>query len=320
MPCKVYAAQGEELGDLAKKNFAILGRWARTKTRAATNQAACEPLRTNGVEFMHRLIDRLVLLSLLCCALSWGLSSNEAQAASDQEKGLSIAQEMHRRDQGWSDQRVSMQMILRNRQGQESQRQVRVRTLEMDGDGDKSLTIFDQPRDLKGTAFLSFTHALEPDEQWLYLPALKRVKRISSANKSGPFMGSEFAYEDLTSQEVAKYAYRWLRDETFEGRESSVIERVPKYENSGYARQVVWVDKMIWRALKVDYYDRKNALLKTLRATDYQQYVECFWRASRMQMDNHQSAKRTVLNWSDYEFMTGLSAADFDRNSLKRAR
>lgn len=265
---------------------------------------------------MHRLIGSLVML----LTLSSGLPSGTAQAASDQEKGLSIAQEMDRRDQGWSDQRVSMQMILRNRQGQESQRQIRVRTLEIVGDGDKSLTIFEQPRDLKGTAFLSFTHALEADEQWLYLPALKRVKRISSANKSGPFMGSEFAYEDLTSQEVAKYAYRWLRDETFEGRESSVIERVPVYENSGYARQVVWVDKVIWRPLKVDYYDRKNTLLKTLRASDYQQYVKRFWRASRMQMDNHQSGKRTVLNWSEYEFMTGLSAADFDRNSLKRVR
>jgi hypothetical protein len=62
-------------------------------------------------------------------------------------------------------------------------------TIEVKGDGDKSLSIFDSPRDVKGTALLTFTHALESDEQWLYLPALKRVKRISFSNKSGPFLG-----------------------------------------------------------------------------------------------------------------------------------
>lgn len=256
----------------------------------------------------------------ICMALSFVILPVHSIAMTAQEKGLAIAEEMHQRDHGWGDQRVSMQMILRNRQGQESERQIRVHSLEVDGDGDKTLTVFDEPRDLKGTAFLSFTHALEPDEQWLYLPAIKRVKRISSANKSGPFMGSEFAYEDLTSQEVAKYSYRWLRDENFEGRESMVIERIPAYEKSGYTRQLVWVDKAIWQVLKVDYYDRKDSLLKTLTVSDYQQFKQRFWRPSSMQMANHQTGKVTLLKWSGYQFLTGLSDADFDRNALKRAR
>jgi len=89
------------------------------------------------------------------------------------------------------------------------------------------------------------THALTPDDQWLYLPALKRLKRISSRKKSGPFMGSEFAYEDMSSQEVEKYRYKWLRDETVEGRDAYVVERRPTYEYSGYTRQIVWIDKEI---------------------------------------------------------------------------
>lgn len=239
---------------------------------------------------------------------------------SAQERGLAIAQEMHQRNAGWGDQRVAMQMTLRNRQGQESHRQIRVRTLEVDGDGDKSLTIFDQPRDVKGTAFLSFTHPLRADDQWLYLPALKRVKRISSANKSGSFMGSEFSYEDLNSQEVDKYTYRWLRDEDTDNSHVMVIERIPVYEHSGYTRQIVWIDKMIWRPLKVEYYDRKNSLLKTLRSSDYQQYEQHFWRASSMHMQNHQSGKSTQLTWSGYKFNTGLDDADFDRSVLERIR
>ncbi|HSJ48359.1 MAG TPA: outer membrane lipoprotein-sorting protein, partial [Gammaproteobacteria bacterium] len=117
-----------------------------------------------------------------------------ALAETPEERGLAIAREADRRDQGWGDSSASMAMILRNSQGDESHRQVRVRNLEVEGDGDKTLTIFDEPLDVKGTALLTYSHKTGPDDQWLYLPSLARVKRISSRNKSGPFMGSEFAY------------------------------------------------------------------------------------------------------------------------------
>ncbi len=243
-----------------------------------------------------------------------------AQAETPEEKGLAIAIEADRRDTGWQDQTARLKMVLRNRHGQESTRLIRTRTLEVEGDGDKSLSIFDSPRDVKGTAFLSYTHALEPDEQWLYLPALKRVKRISSNNKSGPFMGSEFAYEDLTSQEVEKYTYKFLRDDQLDGRPVFVIERKPAYKYSGYTRLITWLDKEMYQPLKVEFYDRKGALLKTLTASDYQQYLGRYWRPGKMRMVNHQTQKSTDLYWSDYRFKTGLTARDFDRNSLKRAR
>ncbi len=241
-------------------------------------------------------------------------------AETPEERGLAIAIEADHRDSGWQDQTARLEMILRNRHGQESRREIRSRTLEVDGDGDKSMSIFDSPRDIKGTAFLSYTHALKPDEQWLYLPALKRIKRISSNNKSGPFMGSEFAYEDLTSQEVEKYHYRYLRDETVDGREAFVIESRPAYRHSGYTRLVTWLDKTMYRPLRTEFYDRKNALLKTLDYTDYRQYEGRYWRPSRMVVVNHQTGKSTELRWHDYRFRTGLTARDFDRNSLKRAR
>lgn len=243
-----------------------------------------------------------------------------AHAETAAEKGLRIAEEMDRRDTGWNDQQAAMEMILRNRYGQESRRQIRTKNLEVDGDGDKGLTIFDHPRDVKGTVFLSYTHALRADDQWLYLPALKRVKRISSRNKSGPFMGSEFAYEDLTSQEVPKYSYRWLRDEKLDGRDTFVIERKPAYKYSGYTRMDTWVDQAIWRPLKIEFYDRKNSKLKTLTFIDYQSYLGQYWRPNQMKMVNHQTGKSTTLNWSNYRFKTGLTQRDFDRNSLKRAR
>ncbi len=260
---------------------------------------------------------------LLLTALLTGLPPEaRAQTVPEtaQRKGLAIAREIDLRDSGWGDQTASMVMILRNRSGQESRRNLRIKSLEIEGDGDKSLTIFDTPRDVKGTAFLSFTHPIKADDQWLYLPALKRVKRISSSNKSGPFMGSEFAYEDLTSQEVEKYTYTWLRDEVLDGVETMVIERIPAYKYSGYTRQIAWIDARLWQAVKVEFYDRKNALLKTLRSTQFSQYLDKHWRPAKMSMINHQSGKSTQLLWSDYQFKTGLGPRDFNRNALKRIR
>jgi len=264
------------------------------------------PLQTN------KLSALLLSLLFLCPVLT--------SAETAEEKGLAIAKEVDKRDQGFKDSLANLKMILRNRHGEESTRTIRFRNLEVKGDGDKSMSIFDYPRDVKGTAFLSFTHKTGSDDQWLYLPALKRVKRISSNNKSGPFMGSEFAYEDLTSQEVEKYNYKFIREEKLNGLDCTVIERYPVDPKSGYTRQVAWFDKSEYRPQKIDYFDRKNDLLKTLTYAEYHQYAGKYWRAHKMDMMNHQKGKSTTLLWSGYKFKTGLTPRDFDKNSLARAR
>ena len=261
------------------------------------------------------MIPVRMLPAILLCLLPVSLP-----AETPEEKGLAIAQEADRRDSGFRNYTNDVRMILKNKQGQESVREIRSRTLEVDGDGDKSLTIFDQPRDVKGTALLSFTHKTGPDDQWLYLPALKRVKRIASDNKSGPFMGSEFAYEDITSQEVDKYTYKFLRDDTLDGLKVFVLERYPIDKKSGYTRQIVWLDQENYKERKIEYYDRKNVLLKTLVFADYHLYLDKYYRAHDMYMVNHQKGKSTRLLQSNFNFDVELTDRDFDKNSLKRAR
>jgi len=258
-----------------------------------------------------RIITSLLLLGSLTPLVV--LADNTA-------RGLEIATEADKRESGFIDSTAEMKMELKNKQGQTSIREVRVKTLEVEGDGDKGLSIFDTPADIKGTASLTYSHALKPDQQWLYLPALKRVKRISSKNKSGPFMGSEFAYEDISSQEIEKYTYKYIKDETINGIDCFVVERYPAYKHSGYTRQVAWVNKEEYRPEKIDFYDRKNTLLKTLNYTDYQKYLNQFWRADAMHMVNHQTGKSTTLSWKNYQFKTGLTEKDFNRNSLKRSK
>jgi outer membrane lipoprotein-sorting protein len=264
------------------------------------------------------------LLALIMLALAATVGTAQETAIADPAdataRGRSIAVEADRRDTGFGDLTAEMVMILRNRHGQESRRDIRLRTLEVDGDGDKSLSIFDRPRDVEGTAFLSFSHTTGNDDQWLYLPALSRVKRISTSNKSGPFMGSEFSYEDISSQEVDEYTYTWIRDEPLDGQDMYVIERVPVDKNSGYTKLVTWIDKEHFRTMKVEFYDRKGSLMKTLTHEGYHQYLEQYWRSDQMNMVNHQTGKSTVLEWTNYKFQTGLTDRDFDRNALKRAR
>jgi outer membrane lipoprotein-sorting protein len=256
-----------------------------------------------------------ILPAMLLCLLPVSLLADTPE-----EQGLAIAQEADRRDSGFRNYTNDVRMILKNKQGQESIREIRTSTLEVDNDGDKSLTIFDEPRDVKGTALLSFTHKTGPDDQWLYLPALKRVKRIASDNKSGPFMGSEFAYEDITSQEVDKYTYKFLRDDTLDGLDVFVFERYPVDKKSGYTRQIIWLDKENYKERKIEYYDRKNVLLKTLVFADYNLYLDKYYRPGDMYMVNHQTGKSTRLLQSNFNFDVELTDRDFDKNSLKRAR
>lgn len=262
----------------------------------------------------------LPLTSALVALLTLSIVCFTAQAQDSSQRGLDIAMERKQRDIGWEDTIAEMTMVLRNSQGQKSERRMRTKALEILDDGDKTLTIFDEPRDVKGTAFLNFSHAKIPDEQWIYLPALKRVKRIASRNKSGPFMGSEFAYEDMTTFEIEKFAFQYVGDGVFQDRDMYIVDQYPVDEFSGYTRQKVWIDKERYIPYKIEFYDKKNSLLKTLEFSEFTLYLDKYWRSLRAEMFNEQNGKSTELITHSIEFKTGLEDGDFDKNSLRRAR
>jgi hypothetical protein len=259
--------------------------------------------------------------------LGWIMATPSAEwpldsTLSPEDRGRAIAEEVERRGEGFVDSVAELVMTLSNAEGRKRTRRLTWRVLEADapGEGDKSLTVFHEPRDIEGTALLSHTHADRDDDQWLYLPSLKRVKRIASANRSGAFVGSEFAYEDVLPDEVEKFAYRWLRNEACGARQCFLVERRPRYDNSGYVRQLVHIDQEEFRLVRVEYYDRKNRHQKTLVFEEYRRYLYQFWRAHLMRMDNHQTGKTTVLAFSDFDFQTGVTARDFDPGVLSRLR
>ena len=261
-----------------------------------------------------RLAQALALVVLL--------TGVPALAQTPEEKGFAVAARSDRSDRGFKDSKVSLKMILRNAAGQEATRKLTLSTLEIPNEdlGDRSLIVFESPADIDGTALLSHAKILDADDQWLYLPALKRVKRISSVNKSGPFVGSEFAFEDFTALELNKYAYRYLKEEACGDMTCDVVERKPRYEHSGYSRQVAWFDRKDYQVRKVDFYDRRGDLLKTLELKNWKHYDGKYWRAHLFAMRNHQTGKSTDLVFGEFKFQSGLGERDFVKSNLKRLR
>ncbi len=243
-----------------------------------------------------------------------------AMAETPEEKGLSIAKETERRDMGFGDSVVEATMVLKDRSGVETTRKFNMKTFEETEDGDKTLATFDAPLDLAGTAVLTWSHALTPDDQWLYLPAVKRIKRIASKNKAAAFIGSEFAFEDLSSFEVRKFRYRFLKEENQNGVDCLVVENTPAYADSAYSRQIECVDKAIYHPRRIDYYDQEGKLFKSMEFRGYHQYLNKHWRPTEQIMTNHQTGKSTRIVWDQWRFKTGLSKSNFTPQALEQAR
>ena len=240
-------------------------------------------------------------------------------------RGLEIATEVDKRDRGWGDVTVEGEMVLKNKAGNESVRKFRSTILEAEDAavGDMSIITFSEPRDVRGTALL--THSkIEPDDdsQWIFLPAVKRVKRISSSNRTGKFVSSEFSYEDLGSEEVADNHHIWLEDAPCMHDASltcAAVESRPKNKKSGYSRRVSFIDLAEYRVHRIDFYNRRGDLEKSLVFSDYRQYLDAYWRAHVMTMNNSQTGKSTTLTWDEYSFANGLGARDFTPQGLAKA-
>ena len=129
-------------------------------------------------------------------------------------------------------------------------------------------------------------------------------------------MGSEFAFEDLGSREVEKYEHSYLRDETIEGRATWVTKQMPIDKRSGYGRQIVWTDQEYHAPVKIEFYDRRNELLKTMLFSDFGEHGRWF-RPGRIDVENHQTAKRSILTWQERALNVELDDDEFDSGNLE---
>ena len=284
------------------------------------------------VKNVFRPRQALILLVWVTGSLSGTYAASVDREASDDatlghgedvgRQGFDVFAELDRRhNHGYVDFSVDLTMELRR--GKDARpvlRALSIRQFEKAA-GDKVLVVFNTPANIRGTALLTHTHADEVDDQWLFLPAFKRVKKIATRNKSGSFVQSEFSFEDLTVPFLHKYTYRLLRQEACASTSCFVVERRAKDKHSGYSKEHYWIDTDAYRTHRVEYFDRRGRLQKVLTLDEYRPYTDILWKPHLMVMNNQLNGRSTTLRWDSYQFDQGLGEdRDFSIASLRRVR
>ncbi len=178
---------------------------------------------------------------------------------------------------------------------------------------------FVTPADVRNTSFMnwSYDEAGKDDDQWIYLPALKKVKRISSDSKSDYFMGSDFTYDDLGDRHPTEDNHKLLREETIDGENCYVVESIPKDDEYMYSRTVVWIIKDKSIGLKKEFYDEDEELLKTLTNKKYEK-IKGYWTILSSEMFNVQKDHTTKMELANVKLDTGIPANKFTERMMKR--
>ena len=231
--------------------------------------------------------------------------------------GLQIAKKIREANRGFGGDISETRMAVIDAHGRKIERLMEIKTIEVEGDGNRSLMTFLFPKDVKGTKMLTWEHGESDDKQWLYLPSLKRVKKIYGSNRSSSFMGSEFTYEDLASgQEVKKYNYKFLSK--IEGK-SWTIERRSKGK-SYYTKAIVTYSIDYMNPIEIKYYDKRNKVQKVSTFSNWKKYKvgqKEFWYAHQVEMNNIQTNRRSLLIWDNKKFVSSLKGKDFRKSSLR---
>ncbi|MDO5537858.1 MAG: outer membrane lipoprotein-sorting protein [Desulfovibrionaceae bacterium] len=257
-------------------------------------------------------------LLLLAAGLVLAALAASSAASAAPLTGRDVAKLVYDRPNG--EDRVQVcTMTLTNQRGATRVRRLEMRSKDY-GEDQKSIMIFREPADIQNTMFLSFSYeeAGRDDDRWLYMPAMKNVRRISGSSKNEYFMGTDFTYDDLGKRSVDKDTHELLGEEDLDGRRCWKLESKPVDPDDGYVRRVSWVDQEAHVTVRTDYYDR-DGLQKTLRVLDLQKRGG-IWTTMHSEMNNVSRNHRTELKVESIEYDTGLSDSLFRVATLQRGR
>ncbi len=289
---------------------------------------------------LHLSRRKLVALGALCLAFSpsqaWATNQSGVSVPplptfdqSDSVRfGTALAKYTEEVDAGWVDQYSKSKMTLYDARGDKVTRKV-VQAILEGKNGDKSIVRFMSPPDIRGVAALVHEKPGGTDDSWLYLPASRRVRRISGANRTSSFQGTEFTYEDLSSLSVERYSWKFIKKGRVGSEPVYLLEARPRYRDTGYSKIVVSLHQKFFRSERLVYFDKAGRRLKTLSSADWRHVHGRFWRPRKQEMANHQTRKRTTLettslhmNMALYPSKKGgkrknLSEALFTRRALE---
>lgn len=251
----------------------------------------------------------MILGGLFCFALAFPQSS-----------GRDIIQRVQDRPDG-ENRRSVMTMQLVNHRGAVRERTMLSYSLDL-GKDSKSIMFFQSPADVSGTGFLSWQYddPSKDDDRWLYLPAMKKVRRISgSSARKENFMGSDFTYDDMGGRNVDEDDHRLLREEPMSGMACWVIESLPRESDASYSKKITWIRKDALIPVRVEFYDRMGSHLKTLTASGVTLDGN-YWTTRKLEMINHQRDHRTIITMDEIEYDLDLDETVFTVPVLERGK
>lgn len=267
--------------------------------------------------YMPRLETTLVLAVVVG---AWVAGEVTAQTPSDGREVMQLYQTQDRT----RDLEMTLDLTLVDPRGRERRRSLLIQS-RTDSGLRKQLIRFLSPGDIEGTGFLTIENETGEDDAWLYLPALRRTRRIAGADKQDRFVGTDFTFEDLEQERLAEHAYELIGDEVVGGVEAWLVRAEAsdpaRREETGYGWRELWVSKARHIVVQAKLYDRSGAYVRRLEASDVRQVPGTEkWRAYRLTMEDVRERRRTVLSVAEYRIDQGVSEALFTERYLRRGR
>ncbi|NOY61114.1 MAG: outer membrane lipoprotein-sorting protein [Calditrichaeota bacterium] len=235
----------------------------------------------------------------------------------DKLTGYQVIENVYNRATG-TEMEGNLTMTLINSRGNKRIREIKQYIKDF-GKVEKKIMFFIKPADVRNTSFMNWSYddPGKDDDQWIYLPALKKVKRISSDSKNDYFMGSDFTYDDLGDRKPQDDTHKILREEEFNGEPCYVVESIPKDKDYMYSRTVTWVVKDKWVGLKKEFYDEDGEYLKTLKINEYKK-IKGFWIIIKTEMHNVQKNHTTKMDLSNIVIDGGIKNSMFTERMMRR--
>ncbi|MFT4824580.1 MAG: putative RND superfamily exporter protein [Halioglobus sp.] len=252
------------------------------------------------------------------------LVATDAAAADELPEGRWVVEQINRVDDGSHvTRKLSMTMI--DRRGKERKRET-IGYRKYFGDEKRTVLFYLSPRNVKDTGFLTYDYpdVQLDDDQWLYLPALRKARRISASDRGDYFLGTDFTYEDIKKEgkiELSDYHFKTLKNELVDGRETLKVEAIPVDDATakelGYGKVHSWVDRSNWQVVKAQYWDVMLNELKTTTISDIRK-IDGIWTRHRMEVRNHKTGHHTEFVFSDVDYQTPVVDSSFTRRALER--
>jgi len=259
---------------------------------------------------MKKLKFKQVIIGLVCIA---GLST---QLFAQGLTGKQIVETAYNRPTG-EDQLSDLTMELINKSGDNRVREIKQFTKDF-GDVEKSIMFFLSPADVKNTSFMNWSYdSDQSDDQWIYLPAIKKTKRISSDSKSDYFMGSDFTYDDLGDRKIDDDIHKLIKEENINGHDCYVVESISKDEDYMYSKTITWIIKENFIGYKKEFYDEDGELLKILSIKEFKN-ISGILVITNSVMHNIRSDHKTIMKLSNIEINSGIQTTMFTERMMIR--